>query len=280
MKRGTHDNSEVIAAKINSKAIIVAAFIALIATVCGTILGGVLEFNKGQAIADQEIQDQLDQAYQKIEELEKQINTNESSIKIENIEIETVNSPLIIAGGNTGEINQININNYSLPNDSDEHTENDSKQETNRGVEFFTEIKVRVADCDDKTWRSTIDAKAGDIVEFQMQYRNISNESHRQVVVRDVLPRSLEYVEGSTVLYNANYPDGIKAVQDTITTEGVNIGNYAASANAFIRFRAEVVDETLADGLNLLYNWGQVQAGSAEKVILQDDACVIVNYKR
>lgn len=84
MKEKENSNSEVeaakinaegtiIASKINTKGAIIVAVIALIATIGGTFLGSILEANKGQVNIDQEIQNQLDQALKKIEELEKQL---------------------------------------------------------------------------------------------------------------------------------------------------------------------------------------------------------------
>lgn len=143
--------------------------------------------------------------------------------------------------------------------------------------EFSVEQKVRVVGSEDKEFKYAVNANIGDIVEFQLQYKNISNESHKQVAVRDILPPSLKYIEGSTKLYNTDHPDGVTAKQNTITTdEGVNIGNYATGANAYIRFRAEVIGDAMADGANELVNWGQVQAGSDKLIIIQDYAKVYV----
>ena len=144
--------------------------------------------------------------------------------------------------------------------------------------EFTVEEKVRVVGSEDKEFKYAVNANIGDIVEFQLQYKNTSNNSHKQVVVRDVLPKSLKYIDDTTKLYNADYKNGAVAKQNTITTEeGVNIGNYAAGANAFVRFRAEVVGDTMACGANALVNWGQAQAGvEGSKVMLQDKATVYV----
>ena len=42
---------------------------------------------------------------------------------------------------------------------------------------------------------------------------------------------------------------------------GVNIGSYDANADAYIRITAEVVDDNLACGSNILINWAQVRVG-------------------
>lgn len=145
----------------------------------------------------------------------------------------------------------------------------------NRYSSFRVEVKVRVIGSEDKEFKYAVNAKIGDTVEFQLQYVNTSINSHKQVVVRDVLPKSLQYIKGTTKLYNTDYPNGAVAKQDTITTDGVNIRNYAAGANAIVRFRAKVVDDTMACGANALVNWGQVQAGvEGNKYIRQDKATV------
>lgn len=205
-----------------------------------------------------------------------------SSIKIENSEIEfnggddSINTVFV---GNDNINNQTVINNYYyLSNDSDNHSEDNSEKESTGGGEFYIQTKVRLVGHDDKTWHSSVYAEVGDIVQFQMQYVNISDETQFHVAVRDILPQNLKYVEGSTKLYNTLYPGGISIDQDNLVTNGILIGNYNAGANAYIRFRAEVISDTLTEGVNLCYNWGQAQADASDQIILQDDACVIVNY--
>lgn len=145
--------------------------------------------------------------------------------------------------------------------------------------EFTITKKVRLADSEDKTWKTSVDAKVGDRVEFQIQYKNTSSESHRNVMIRDVLPTNLKYVDNTTMIINTKYPSGAKIVENSIATNGLNIGHYAAGANAYIRFTAEVVDNNLACGSNTLVNWAQGQAGSNEsnRPILQDYATVVLN---
>lgn len=139
--------------------------------------------------------------------------------------------------------------------------------------EFSVETKVRLADNDDKTWQDTVDAKVGDKVDFQFQYFNTSDYDQTGVVVRDLLPSNLRYVEGSTIVYNGNHPNGVKLDTDDVINGGVNIGAYGADANAYIRITAEVIDDNLARGSNTLINWAQVRVGDT---VVQDNATVIV----
>jgi len=123
------------------------------------------------------------------------------------------------------------------------------------------------------SWSTQTTANIGDEVEFQMEYRNTSEDTQENVMIRDVLPPNLEYVAGSTLIYNVKY-DGASVDQDTIVTTGINIGNYTAGSNAYIRFTARIVDVNLADGSNTLVNWAQCGVG---QVTLQDYAAVVVN---
>lgn len=140
--------------------------------------------------------------------------------------------------------------------------------------DFTVEKKVRILGDTDKTWKESVDAKIGDKVEFQIQYKNTSNYTQKDVSMMDVLPSNLRYVDGSAKLYNVLYPNGATFTEGTLVTTGVKIGSYTAGSNAFIRFTAEVVNDSLACGANTLYNWGQATVG---KTMIQDDAQVKVN---
>ena len=110
-----------------------------------------------------------------------------------------------------------------------------------------------------KDWSDSVDAKVGDKVEFWIQYNNTSSENQKDVMVRDVLPQSLHYVNGTTKLWNEQ-SNGAVIDRDTIATTGINIGHYGPTANAHIRFQAEVVKDGLVEGHNTLVNWAQISA--------------------
>ena len=131
---------------------------------------------------------------------------------------------------------------------------------------------VRMADTHDE-FTEAVEAKVGDTVEFQIEYRNLTAESASNVMIRDILPTNMEYVAGSTVLYNAGHKNGAKVNQDTVTTSGINIGNYSARGNAYVRFKAKVINKTLACGSNQLVNWANATIGN---YLVKDDASVMV----
>ncbi|MDO4526604.1 MAG: hypothetical protein Q4B87_00730 [Candidatus Saccharibacteria bacterium] len=119
----------------------------------------------------------------------------------------------------------------------------------------------------------SVDAKVGDEVEFQIEYVNLLSDTVKDVMIRDILPTNMEYVENSTYLYNSNYQSGKLLSENTVTTSGVNIGSYNAKGNAYIRFTAKVVDKTLACGSNQLVNWA---SSTVSNKVSKDDASVMV----
>ena len=124
-----------------------------------------------------------------------------------------------------------------------------------------------------KTWEEAVAAKVGDEVEYQIAYKNMSAEQVDNVMIRDILPPNMEYVKGSTMLYNSHYQSGVKIVEDTVTTSGINIGSYASRGNAYVRFTAKVVAQDLNCGVNQLVNWASATVNST---VFKDDASVVV----
>lgn len=142
---------------------------------------------------------------------------------------------------------------------------------------FTLNKTVRIAGTTGYNWRDNLDAKIGDEIEYQIFYTNTSEQNQYNVTIRDSLPANLQYVEGSTRLWNAEM-DGYTDRDDTITTTGVNIGSYGPGANAYVRFCAKIVDENLTDGSNTLVNWakGTVNYGTEGEMVLQDFANVTI----
>ncbi len=139
--------------------------------------------------------------------------------------------------------------------------------------DYTVETKVRLVGDEDGEWKDTIEAKLGDKVEFQIEYKNTSDKTQMDVSMQDILPSNLNYISGSAKLYNANYPSGVPFTHDNLVNQGVNINGYTAGSNAIIYFQVEVVDDNLACGSNTMVNWGR--AGVGTKTI-QDYARVVV----
>ncbi len=118
------------------------------------------------------------------------------------------------------------------------------------------------------------DVEIGEEIEYQIEYRNTGTYDQMNVMIVTLLPDCLEYIPGTTKLWNSNV-DGATDRGDTIGTTGVNIGDYSPGANAYVRFRARVIDVGLAYGSNTKNNWVK---GSTNDIVLQDVAAITV-YK-
>lgn len=109
-------------------------------------------------------------------------------------------------------------------------------------------------------WKDEIDAKIGDKVEYQIHYKNLNATRVEDVIVQDFLPAGMKYVEGTTQLFSTNYPNGAHTDDNTLVTDGVNVGNVAVDGDVYVRFTAEVVDEEIVCGVNRLVNQAKATA--------------------
>lgn len=125
-----------------------------------------------------------------------------------------------------------------------------------------------------KDWGEVVDAKVGDEVEYQIEFVNMLAEQVNDVMIRDILPTNVEYVQNSTYLYNSQYQNGTLLADNTLTTTGINVGSYSAKGSAYVRFTGKVVDKTLSCGSNQLVNWASSTVNGA---VVKDDASVMVN---
>lgn len=139
---------------------------------------------------------------------------------------------------------------------------------------FTMGAQVRLAGDANAVWQKEVTAKGGDEVEFQISYQNLETATVSDVMAKSVLPDGLKYVDGTMMVYNSTYPQGFAVEDGTVLFfDGINIGSYDSNSNAYLRFRAKVVDNDLPFGENTLVNWGQIGIGSSVK---QDSASVIV----
>lgn len=181
-----------------------------------------------------------------------------------------------INGGFSFDFSKKTINYYYEDKDKAVSKEETASNEDSK-VGFMTESHVRLADNEDRTWYSSVDAKVGDKVQFRIGYKNTSDKKQDGVVIKDILPSNLQYVTGSSVIKNSSHPNGAKVLQDYLVEDGLRIGNYSPEANAYLYFTAEVVDEDLVEGTNTLVNWGQAGVG---EITIQDHADVIMNIPK
>lgn len=145
--------------------------------------------------------------------------------------------------------------------------------EVHSALTSYLSTTVRKAGTHDE-FTEYVDAKVGEEVEYQIEYRNLGNAVANNVMIRDILPTNMEYVANSTYLYTSDIPNGALVKDNTLTTSGINIGsNYQPRANAYIRFRAKVVNKNLVCGTTQMVNWANVTVNGE---VVKDDASVMV----
>ena len=122
------------------------------------------------------------------------------------------------------------------------------------------EIAKTVRKSNTKEWNKSVKVNPGDTVDYQIYFKNTGQVRMNNVMVKDTLPAGVTYVAGSTYVVNSSNPGGIQ-VGDGITTTGINIGEYAPGANAYIKFTARVAgnDNLPECGSNTLRNTVRVE---------------------
>ena len=111
-------------------------------------------------------------------------------------------------------------------------------------MSFNKEVQLKSDNEDEREeWSKSTNANPGDVVRFRLHYMNIGNVNQNDVVISDVLPSELTYILDSTIIYDPNTPDGRKAKYDTITTAGINVGNFAPGGYAYVVFEAKIADK-------------------------------------
>lgn len=138
--------------------------------------------------------------------------------------------------------------------------------------DFDVQKTVRLNGAEDKTFKESVVVKAGDKVDYQIYFSNTGGTTLANVNVQDTLPAGVTYVPGTTYLHNAN---GTRVVADGIASTGLNIGDYAPTAGAYLKFTAQVKnDVSLTCGSNVLRNTVKVVTSVATK---QDTADITIN---
>lgn len=137
------------------------------------------------------------------------------------------------------------------------------------------EVAKTVSEHGKFNWVENVNAKPGDTVDYRIKYKNTGEIQQNNVVVKDKLPANMTYVNGSSKLYNALFPNG-KTLSDNVTGVGVNIGSHAPNASSFVVFSAKVGpnDKLAKCEINVLKNVASVTTDYGTKT---DDANVTVN---
>ena len=90
-------------------------------------------------------------------------------------------------------------------------------------------------------YRQQIDAVPGEILDFKIHIRNTGTTILRNVVAYDILGEGMEYVPGTTKIYNDTYPNGC-IEKDNLFKNGFNIGDYAGGQDAVITYKVKLSD--------------------------------------
>lgn len=165
---------------------------------------------------------------------------------------------------------------------------------------FKVDIESRISG--EKSWCENETVQIGDTIQYQITFVNsrgiigkllekfASNNNlnivSKDIMIRAVLPTNMEYIKGSTVLYDSNHHDGITLQEDDIVSDGINVGDYLINANSYVRFSCRVVDFSLCEGKNELVTWATATAWpdstsndseKEESIHLKDSVSVFVD---
>lgn len=135
-------------------------------------------------------------------------------------------------------------------------------------------VSKEVSPIGQNKWAKQTSSVLNGKVDFRITYKNTGTTTQNNVTVKDILPKGLTYVNGSTVVVNSSNPNGLK-VSDNIIKDGINIGNYGAGASATITFSATVSGDKaqFVCGNNTLTNKVSIITNNGTK---EDTAKVVV----
>lgn len=129
-----------------------------------------------------------------------------------------------------------------------------------------------------KDWSKNFKAKAGDEVEWRMQFKNTGETRLNQVSIVDETPKNTTTVQNSVELWNNNNPSGYKFPNTAIQGKLINagIGDYSAKSNAWIYYNSKIDSkDKLECGTNKLIN--KVYATPKGMTTIKDEATVEVD---
>lgn len=144
----------------------------------------------------------------------------------------------------------------------------------------FTVAKT-VSKTGEMKFGENVDMIDNQTVDFKIVYTNTGSTTQTGVIIKDVLPTGLTYIKGSTKVANKNSGGKPVTVSDTISTTGINIGDYAPGANAFILFSAKINDYDCNKVVEIT-NYAQAitkdgTKSDSAKVTVKTEVCPAVN---
>lgn len=136
-------------------------------------------------------------------------------------------------------------------------------------------VSKTVSPAGKNAWKDSITANGGETVDYRIAYKNNGPATQNNVVLKDTLPAEMNYVSGSTKLYNNAHTNGSVLSDNLTKTQGVNIGTHVAGSSSYVTFSAKIKNAAeLKCGLNTLTNKVRVETDHGNK---EDTAVVTVN---
>lgn len=130
----------------------------------------------------------------------------------------------------------------------------------------FTFKKQVAKDTEKAEWGESVTAKPGEKVKFLLSYKNTGTTQQNNVILRDMLPSGMKYVNGSTMVANSVSPKGAKGKDGITTATGINYGSYAPKGTFFVQLSATVPGkEALKCGRNVLKNTASASTANGSK---------------
>jgi len=91
-------------------------------------------------------------------------------------------------------------------------------------------------------YKYKINAVPGEILDFKIHFKNTGTTILKDVKVYDLLGEGLEFVPGTTKIYNPSHPEGTKE-SDALFKNGFNIGDYKGGTDATGTYEVKVIDD-------------------------------------
>lgn len=137
-------------------------------------------------------------------------------------------------------------------------------------------VEKTVSPVGKNAFAKSINAKAGEQVEYKIQYKNTGTTRQTDVTIKDTLPKGVTYVPGTTQALTSTSGGQYTKVSDNVTTTGINLGAFAPNGNTFVKFIAKVTDNKSLEkcGINTLVNKATAITNNGQK---DDTANVVVS---
>lgn len=98
-------------------------------------------------------------------------------------------------------------------------------------------------DVKNNKWVTKNSVKPSTKLDYMIRFENKGNTTLKNVIVGDNLPDYMEYIPGSTYIYNTNNPGGMAANTDNVYKGGINVGSYAPGSTGYVVFSVKVNDK-------------------------------------